>query len=153
MNLSGVYEKCKLGENYVPPDGHDDLWGVDIRQRTESYVKSLAPNPDHLPIKDGIQSTQQLNVDAKPYQPHVGTMETHSLTQDHLINIKQATPDLSAIGEKSDTNIMCSEFAKVFTKKDIISKTHIYDDNPENFPPWKASFQNALSQLGISLME
>lgn len=47
----------------------------------------------------------------------------------------------------------CSEFAKVFAKKDLVSKIHIFDDNPENFFSWKASIKNAVKELSLTPME
>lgn len=47
----------------------------------------------------------------------------------------------------------CLEFAKVFAKKDLVSKIHIFDDNPENFSSWKASFKNAVKELSLTPME
>lgn len=42
---------------------------------------------------------------------------------------------------------------KVFAKKDLVSKIHIFDDNPENFSSWKASFKNAVKELSRTPME
>ena len=46
-----------------------------------------------------------------------------------------------------------SEYAKVFAKKDLVSKIHLFDDNPENFSSWKASFKNAVRELSLTPVE
>lgn len=47
----------------------------------------------------------------------------------------------------------CSEFGKIFAKKDFVGKTHLFDDNAENFSSWKASFKNAMRELSLSPSE
>lgn len=47
----------------------------------------------------------------------------------------------------------CSEFAKILAKKDLAPKTHLFDDNHENFSFWKTSFEYAVRELSLSPSE
>ena len=40
-----------------------------------------------------------------------------------------------------------------FAKRELVSKIHLFDDNPENFSSWKASLKKAIREVSLTPME
>lgn len=86
---------------------------------------TVEPTSYFVPSANGVQANNMNSTGFNPQTPHTGLTDMNTW----------------------------SEFAKVFAKKDLVSKIHIFDDNPENVSSWKASFKNAVKELSLTSME
>lgn len=157
-NLEVLYDMSHLGESFAPPSLVEDNLAVPDAglQRVESYVNSQQgvthePSQHNSPIEDrGVtgqldrQTYSQIDLRA------VDNVSTEN-PQPNLVNsvqgnVKTLHNQHTAHSVHTDINT-CSEFANIF------AKTHLFDDNAENFSSWKASFKNAVRELSLSPSE
>ena len=133
-NLEALYEMSDLGGSYEPPPTVDDHQDEDVGfERMEPYVNSLEKGSySSAPVQDCDLKTENKSESGPPH--------------------RQLNVGAEPFNPQKNRNTY-SEFAKVFAKKDLVSKIHLFYDNPENFSSWKASFKNAVRELSLTPME
>lgn len=156
-NLEALYDMSDLGESYAPLSNVEDnpYEAETVIQRTKSYVDSQSdtrsPNQDRPPNEDENESNLPQRQSDNTVEPTSYFVPSANGVQANNMNSTGFNPQTPHTG-LTDMNT-CSEFAKVFAKKDLVSKIHIFDDNPKNFSSWKASFKNAVKELSPTPME
>lgn len=163
-NLEVLYDMSHLGESYAPSSlVEDNLVVPDAGlQRVESYVNSQQgvthePSQHNSPIEDrGVTGQLDRQTDSQIDVRALDNVSTEN-PQPNLVNgvqgnINNLHNQHTAHSVHTDINT-CSEFANIFAKKDFVAKTHLFDDNAENFSSRKASFKNAVRELSLSPSE
>lgn len=153
-----------LEESYVPPSLVEDNLAVPDAglQRVESYVNpqqgvTHEPSQYNSSIEDrGVTGQLDRQTDSQIDLRTLNNVSTEN-PQPNLVNGVQGSINTlhnqhTAHSVHTDINT-CSELAKIFGKKDSVAKTHLFEDNAENFSSWKASFKNAVRELSLSPSE
>lgn len=153
-----------LEESYVPPSLVEDNLAVPDAglQRVESYVNpqqrvTHEPSQYNSSIEDrGVTGQLDRQTDSQIDLRTLNNVSTEN-PQPNLVNGVQGSINTlhnqhTAHSVHTDINT-CSELAKIFGKKDFVAKTHLFEDNAENFSSWKASFKNAVRELSLSPSE
>ena len=91
--------------------------------------------------------TEPFNVFANEFNPVA--VDNRNPVSTHPEGIVE--PKISVAGNPGYiSNASYDEFARIFTKKELFSKVIRFDETPENYRVWKASFFNMVRELRLS---
>lgn len=157
----------KPGIKTILLDRADSLGSIDPAERTRLYVSQQAelnrlnagidydhhsgplnetegivhlnPVPNTYPESPPVKHSVPFNANATTFQPYTGCMA----------NIPEAVQQ-----EVNSSQVVTNELTRFLLKKDLLfTRLSSFNDRPESYAVWKASFQSIMSELNVTAFE